>query len=188
VRFTKEWKGRCGMPDHSDTIATGLPSASSPLRATAQRTRHLIADPAVSAVAAVGLIVVGVIHALEIQRQLSGTVWLTAGFCLLAVVAPAAGVWLVLGPTVLAWLFGGLLCLFTATGYCLTRGVGMPGDPADVGNWLEPLGVAALITEGTVVILAVLALVSHYRDARGPTDSAATPPDQPSPDCGCRNK
>ena len=37
----------------------------------------------------------------------------------------------------------------------------MPGDPADVGNWLEPLGLAALITEGIVVILAGLALVGQ---------------------------
>ncbi len=163
------------MPDYSDTIATGLPSAISPLRAAAQHTPHLAADPAVRAVGAVGLIAVGIIHALEIQRQLSGAVWLTAGFWLLAVVAPIAGLWLVLRPAVLAWQFGGLLCLLTAAGYCLTRGVGMPGDPADVGNWLEPLGVAALIIEGIVVILAGLALVGQTRAARGPAGSAGRP-------------
>ncbi|HUK70267.1 MAG TPA: hypothetical protein VLW50_16175 [Streptosporangiaceae bacterium] len=115
-----------------------------------------------------GLIAVGAIHALEIQHQLSGAVWLTAGFWLLAVVAPIAGLWLVLSPTLLAWRFGGALCLLTAAGYCLTRSTGMPGDPADVGNWLEPLGVTALITEGIVVLLAGLALAGQTRAARGP--------------------
>ena len=163
------------MPDHSDTVTSGLPSVVSPPRAAAQHLAHLAADPAVRAVGAAGLIAVGIIHALEIQRQLSGAVWLTAGFWLLAVVAPIAGLWLVLRPAVLAWQFGGLLCLLTAAGYCLTRGVGMPGDPADVGNWLEPLGVAALITEGIVVILAGLALVGQTRAARGPAGSAGRP-------------
>ena len=162
------------MPDHSDTITTGLPSAISP-RAAAQHTPHLAADPAVRAVGAVGLTAVGIIHALEIQHQLSGAVWLTAGFCLLTVGAPIAGLWLVLRPTVLAWQFGGLICLLTAAGYILTRSVPVPGDPGDVGNWLEPLGLAALITEGIVVIFAGLALVGQTRAARGPAASAGRP-------------
>ncbi len=160
------------MPDYSDAIATGLPSDSRPLQATAQHTAHLATDPAIRAVGSVGLIAVGTIHALEIQHQLSGAVWLTAGFCLLAVVAPIAGLWLLLRPTLLSWRFGGLLCLLTAAGYCLTRGAGMPGDPADVGNWLEPLGVAALIAEGIVILLAGLTLVGQTRATRGPAGSA----------------
>ena len=83
-------------------------------------------------------------------------------------VAPIAGLWLLARPTVLAWQFGGLLCLFTAAGYILTRSAPVPGDPGDVGNWLEPLGVAALITEAIVVILTVLALVGQTRAARSP--------------------
>ena len=45
----------------------------------------------------------------------------------------------------------------------LTRSVPVPGDPGDVGNWLEPLGVASLITEGVVVILAAMILAGIYR-------------------------
>ncbi len=153
------------MTDHPDTITTASPPSSSSRQGIAQYT--LAADPAVRAVGAVGLITVGIIHALEIPGQLSGAMWLTAGFCLLALVAPIAGLWLLVRPTVLAWQFGGLLCLLTAAGYILTRSVGMPGDAGDVGNWLEPLGVAALITEGIVVILAVLALIGQTRAARG---------------------
>ena len=163
------------MPDHPDTITTASPSTISPPRTAKQHTHHLAADPATRAVGAAGLIAVGIIHALEIPGQLSGAVWLTAGFCLLAVVAPIAGLWLVLRPTVLAWQFGGLLCVLTAAGYGLTRSVGMPGDPADVGNWLEPLGVASLITETIVVILAGLALAGQTRAARGPASSAGRP-------------
>ena len=150
------------MPDHSDTITTASSGAIS----------QLAADPAVRAVGAVGLITVGIIHALEIQGQLSGAVWLTVGFCLLAVVAPIAGLWLLIRPTVLAWQFGGLICLGALAGYILTRSAPMPGDRGDVGNWLDPLGVAALITEGIVVILAGLALAGQTRATQGPAGAA----------------
>jgi len=117
-------------------------------------------DPAVRAAGAIGLITVGVIHVLEIQGQLSGAVWLTVGFVLLAASAPVAGLWLLYRPSSVAWQFSGLVCLFAAGGYILTRSVPVPGDTGDRGNWLEPLGVAALFTEGIVAILAVLVLAS----------------------------
>jgi hypothetical protein len=117
-------------------------------------------DPAVRAVAAIGLIAVGIIHLLEIQGQLSGAAWLAAGFCFLAVCAPTVGVWLLTRPSSAAWQFGGVICFLAAGGYILTRSVPIPGDRGDVGNWLEPLGVAALFTEVVVVVLAGLVLTS----------------------------
>ena len=75
-------------------------------------------------------------------------------------------------PTALAWQFGGLICLLALAGYILTRSAPMPGDPGDVGNWLEPMGVAALITEGIVVILAGLALAGETRATQGPAGAA----------------
>jgi hypothetical protein len=116
------------------------------------------ADPAIRAVTATGLITVGVIHTLEIQGQLSGAVWLTICFAALAAVAPLAGIWLLIRPAGASWAFAGLVGLSAALGYILTRSVAMPGDPGDRGNWLEPLGLAALIIECIVVILAGLAL------------------------------
>lgn len=41
-------------------------------------------DPAVRAVTAIGLLAVGIIHALEIPGQLGGAAWLTLGFIGLA--------------------------------------------------------------------------------------------------------
>jgi hypothetical protein len=119
-------------------------------------------DPGVRAAAAIGLITVGLIHVLEIQGQLSGAAWLTAGFVLLAVSAPAAGLWLLARPSSPAWQFSGLVCFLAAAGYILTRSVPVPGDKGDVGNWLEPLGLAALFTEGIVTILAGLVLASIW--------------------------
>jgi hypothetical protein len=147
-----------------------MPGASSPPRTltsrgatTATHWPALAEDPAVRAVAAIGLMTAGIIHALEIRGQIHGAAWLTLGFASLAVVAPGAGLWLLARPSPLAWQFGGLVCLGAEAGYILTRSMPVPGDAADVGNWLEPLGVAALITEGIVIILATLVLASIVR-------------------------
>lgn len=133
-------------------------------------------DPAVRAVAAIGLIAVGLIHVLEIQGQLSGATWLTTGFVLLAACAPVAGLWLLARPSSVAWGFSGLVCLLAAGGYILTRSVPIPGDLDDRGNWLEPLGVAALFTEGIVTILAILVLASIWTGGRtGPHGTVIVP-------------
>src|SRR5215469_13379462 len=145
-----------------------MPGAISPPQATTRgtdttREPALATDPAVRAVTAIGLFAVGIIHALEIPGQVSGAAWLIIGFCLLTVAAQGAGLWLLVQPSVLAWEFAGATCALAAAGYVLTRSVPVPGDAADVGNWLEPLGVAALIIEGVVVILAVIILTGIYR-------------------------
>jgi hypothetical protein len=134
-----------------------------PRDAIITRSPALADDPAVRAVTVIGLIAVGIIHSLEIPGQVSGTVWLTIGFCLLAVVAPGAGLWLLLRPSLLAWEFAGVVGALAAAGYVLTRSVPVPGDAGDVGNWMEPLGATSLIIEGVVVIIVALILASIYR-------------------------
>lgn len=136
--------------------------------------RPLPGDPALRGVTAVGLVTVGVIHALEIQGQLSGAVWLTVGFCLLAGIAPLAGLWLLVQPTALSWAFCGLVSLLAALGYILTRSVAVPGDPGDKGNWLEPLGLAALIVEWLVVLIVAFALnIRNHAAQSGPANITA---------------
>jgi hypothetical protein len=130
---------------------------------TTSRLPALAEDPAVRAVTVIGLIAVGIVHALEIPGQVSGAVWLTIGFCLLAVIAPAAGLWLLIRPSLLTWEAAGMVCALAAAGYVLTRSVPVPGDAGDAGNWLEPLGMASLITEAVVVILAAFILAGIYR-------------------------
>lgn len=124
------------------------------------------ADAAIRAVAAIGLMAVGIIHALEIPGQLGGAAWLTAGFSALAIAGPVCGLWLLVRPGRLPWMAAGLICLSAALGYVLTRSMTMPGDAGDVGNWLEPLGVTALITEGIVVVLAVFVLLDELALSR----------------------
>ena len=160
----------------------GLTLPRVPARLTAELQRPALPlDPAVRASAAIGLITVGIIHVLEIQGQLSGAAWLTAGFILLAASAPVAGLWLLARPSSAAWGFSGLVSFLAAAGYILTRSVPVPGDTADRGNWLEPLGVAALFTEVIVTILAVLVLASMATPGRRVASTPARPQRQIGP-------
>ena len=92
---------------------------------------------------------------------------LTAGFGLLAAGAPVVCRRLLIEPARPSWALAGLAGLCAAAGYVLTRSLAMPGDGDDGGNGLEPFGLAALIIELVIVILAVLAIASQRRTADG---------------------
>jgi hypothetical protein len=56
------------------------------------------------------------------------------------------------------WLAAALLPLGAIVGFTLTRTVGLPGDTGDIGNWSEPLGMASLFVEGSLVALSAIVL------------------------------
>ena len=45
-------------------------------------------------------------------------------------------------------------------GFTLTRTVGLPQAHDDIGNWSEPLGLASLFVEGTLIAVAGYALTA----------------------------
>jgi hypothetical protein len=57
-----------------------------------------------------------------------------------------------------AWAASALLSAAVLAGYAVDRTVGLPGATADLGNWLEPLGLASLFVEGVVLAVSVVAL------------------------------
>ena len=50
-------------------------------------------------------------------------------------------------------------------GIILSRSVGLPDATDDIGNWGEPLGVAAMVVEVALIALAVSALTRRGRAA-----------------------
>jgi hypothetical protein len=89
---------------------------------------------------------------------------LTAIALLLAPMAPpparsARPVWSAL-PHRLGWAAGVLLGAGPFLAYIVSRTVGMPGDPRDVGNWRHWAGTVSLLTEASLVTLSVSMLVS----------------------------
>ena len=59
------------------------------------------------------------------------------------------------GPAWLGWAAGALLGVAPFLGYVASRTVGVPGDPADVGNWGYWVGTVSLLVEAALVVLSV---------------------------------
>lgn len=55
----------------------------------------------------------------------------------------------------LAWLLAAGVALGPFVAFVLTRTTGLPDAKDDIGNWGEPLGIAALVTEGVLFLLAL---------------------------------
>jgi len=118
--------------------------------------RQLVAR-AVAAVAHAG---VGLIHLLDGIGKFNETPymgWMYVGLILACLATAGALVW---GNIREAWIAALLLPLSAIVGFVLTRTTGLPQATGDIGNWSEPLGLAALFTEGCLVLVAGTALAA----------------------------
>jgi hypothetical protein len=118
-------------------------------------------------VAAGLLIAVGVIHLQDQGGLLGGEspTWLKYGYYLIEIGSLVSALLLVRGK-VLGWILGLAFTVGPFIGYVLSRSVGVPGDPGDVGNWGYLLGTVSLVVEGSFVILAGACLTRLYRAGR----------------------
>lgn len=120
------------------------------------------------AVAVAGLLGIALIHLLDLQSKLHETPYL--GVSYLGIIATA----LVLAEMLIrkddrrAWAGSLVLAVAIVVGYVINRTVGMPGAMDDIGNWLEPLGLASLFVEGVTALMAGLALA----EGTAPTSAA----------------
>jgi predicted exporter len=118
-------------------------------------------DPAHRAVTSTGLLGIALIHLLDLPGKLHETPYL--GVAYLGLIAAS----LVLAGALLRrddrrlWLASGALAMAVLVGFIVNRTVGMPDATDDIGNWLEPLGLASLFVEGVVTLLAIDRLVRH---------------------------
>ena len=102
--------------------------------------------------------------------------WLGWGYRLIEVGGLAtAAVLLLAGGIRLAWAPAALLGFAPFVGYLLTRTTGLPGHHDDVGNWSDWSGTMALLTEASLVILAVGILVARTRPAQPGVRAASAP-------------
>jgi hypothetical protein len=62
------------------------------------------------------------------------------------------------------WLISGAVCLAAVVAFLASRTIGLPEIGDDVGNWTEPLGFPALVSEVLMVALAW----AHLRRAPAP--------------------
>src|SRR3954462_2465501 len=114
------------------------------------------------AVAAVGLAGVALIHLLDSLGKFQEAPymgWMYVGLMLSCLAVAAA---LVRANLREAWLAAIVLPASAIARFVLTRPVGLPQATEDIGNWSEPLGLAALFVEGAVIAVASYALVALH--------------------------
>lgn len=113
---------------------------------------------ATRAVAAVGLAGIALIHLIDGIGKYSETrylFWMYIALMISSLVL--AGALLHHGGRIV-WAATGGLAVSAILGYVINRTVGLPNATDDIGNWAEPLGLAALFVEGSVVALSAYAL------------------------------
>ena len=105
---------------------------------------------------AAALFGVAAVHVVDLPAQVYGAGYITAGYLALIVTAIVLAVRLVRGPAgAREWQWAALVSAVAVLAYLISRAVGLPLDTQDVGNWAEPLGIAALLTEASVILIAV---------------------------------
>ena len=118
------------------------------------------------AVASIGLVGIGLIHILDLPGKLEETPYLGVAYIALIVGTLVGAAWLAMRDDRRAWMLGAVLALATLAGYVINRTVGMPNATEDIGNWLEPLGLASLFVETLVALVTILALADGSRGGR----------------------
>src|SRR5713226_5223018 len=117
-----------------------------------------IRDRIARAVSVIGLAGVALIHLLDAPATFQSAAykgWLYVGLILGCVVAAGA---LIRSSDRRAWTAAALLSLGAIVAFVISRTVGLPQGADDIGNWSEPLGLASLFVEGTLVGLSLMIL------------------------------
>jgi hypothetical protein len=124
-----------------------------------------IRDAGVRATTAVGLAGIGVIHLLDAVGKWSETRYMFWMYMALIAASLLTAGAVLLSRSRLPLLAAAGLAASAALGYVLSRTTGLPNATGDVGNWTEPLGLASLFVEGSVIALVAAALPRTVRRA-----------------------
>jgi hypothetical protein len=108
--------------------------------------------------AAATLLAAGAVHIPITGEHLEEAPYIGVLFIALTIACGICAILLVLHDNPLVWMVTGGVAALAVIGYVLSRTVGLPQIGDDVGNWSDPLGTVALLTEGMTVVLAALAL------------------------------
>lgn len=120
---------------------------------------------------------VAVTHVLDLPDKLAEAHYMAALFCALIVASLILAAALVLDRhTRLAFQAAGALAAATVAGYVLSRTVGLPQLEDHVGMWMDPIGIASLLFEASIVGLALHVAPLPVPRHRRSTPSSAQPP------------
>jgi hypothetical protein len=122
-----------------------------------------VRDGVARAAAVVGLVGIGLIHLLDLPGKFTGTPYMAWLYVALIVGCMFLAGALIRGSDPRAWFAAGTLAFTVIVGYTLSRTIGLPQSGGDIGNWSEPLGMASLFVEGSVVGVSAMMLFDRAR-------------------------
>lgn len=147
--------------------------------------RDLIDDPttaardvAARATVAVGLLGVGLIHTIDAVGKWSETRYLFWMYIGLIISSAAIAGALLFTRSKLAMPAAIGLVASALAGFLLDRTTGLPAASGDIGNWVEPIGLANMFVEGAILLVAVPAqlLAGRTLGARLPRRATGVTP------------
>lgn len=128
---------------------------------TSRQVAAAVREAAVRATVAVGLGGIAIIHAVDSVGKWTEVRYLFWMYMALCVASIAAAGWTLMGRSRLSLLSAGALAASVIAGYVVNRTVGLPNATDDIGNWVEPLGLASLVVEGMVMAAVAAGLASR---------------------------
>jgi hypothetical protein len=150
----------------------GWPNRASPVSLAGHR--GVVDEACLRPAGFIGLLGIAMIHFVDLPKTWKEKPLIGALFLVLIVGCVLAAGMLVKIPR-RGWQAAGVLGALALGSYAVSRTWGLPTSTNDIGNWTEPLGLAALFVEGMVVAMSVWAIAalrggSGVRDA-GPIRS-----------------
>jgi hypothetical protein len=120
------------------------------------RVRAMIRDGITRSIGVIGLAGVALIHAIDAPSHLVGgpDTWLGVMYIGLMISCLVLAAGLIHSGDRRLWMAVAGLITTVVIGFTLSRTTGLPGDSADIGNWGEPIGIASLFVEGTLIALS----------------------------------
>jgi hypothetical protein len=121
-----------------------------------------IRDGITRGVAVVGLAGVALIHLIDAPGKFTETPymgWMYVGLIASCLVVAAL---LIRHGDRRAWAAALVLPALVLVGFVLSRTTGLPQAHDDVGNWGEPLGIASMFVEGSLIALAGGVLAGQF--------------------------
>ena len=100
------------------------------------------------------LVVAAATHIPLIQDHLEEAPYVGWLFIALSVVCLVLAVAILFVDSPGVWVVSGAVCLAAVVGFLASRTIGLPQIGDDVGNWTEPLGFPAVVSEVLMVALA----------------------------------
>jgi hypothetical protein len=141
--------------NHATREAAMAAHAQAPVMQNVERVASEVVARSVAAVGLAGIAVIHLLDSISTFPQTPYIGWLYVGLMLSTLTAAGA---LVRSNLREAWVAAVVLPALAIVAYVLTRTSGLPQDTGDVGNWADPLGLAALFTESAVIAIAGYAL------------------------------